>query len=97
LEAVRAENQRLQKELGNSESEKEELNHELASVRSQLETVQAENEELKTSQLVTEFKLPEAADLLNELKDKRKKATASLADIETILEILEGLTPDKGN
>jgi len=36
-----------------------------------------------------EIELPDAADLLNRLKAKRKKATASLADIEAILEILE--------
>jgi chromosome segregation ATPase len=88
LEAVRAENQRLQKELGNSESEREELNHELASVRSQLETVQGENEKLKTSQPATEFEPLEASELLNRLKAKRKKATASLADIEALLEMM---------
>ncbi len=88
MEAVRAENQRLQKELGNSESEREELNHELASVRSQLETVQGENEKLKTSQPATEFEPLEASELLNRLKAKRKKATASLADIEALLEMM---------
>ena len=35
------------------------------------------------------LELPEASVLLNKLKAKRKKATASLADIEAILEILE--------
>jgi hypothetical protein len=35
------------------------------------------------------LELPEASALLNRLKAKRKKATASLADIEAILEILE--------
>jgi hypothetical protein len=34
--------------------------------------------------------LPEAADLLNQLKAKRKKSTASLADIEALLEMIEG-------
>lgn len=34
------------------------------------------------------IELPEAADLLNQLKSKRKKSTASLADVEKILEIL---------
>ena len=38
----------------------------------------------------TEIELPEAADLLNRLKAKRKKSTASLADIEAILEVIEG-------
>jgi chromosome segregation ATPase len=33
--------------------------------------------------------LPEPADLLNELKCKRKKSKADLADIEAILEILD--------
>ena len=35
------------------------------------------------------LELPEPSDLLNQLKAKRKKTTASLADIEAILEILE--------
>jgi len=35
------------------------------------------------------LELSEASVLLNRLKAKRKKATASLADIEAILEILE--------
>ena len=88
MEAVRAQNQRLQRELGNSEAQREELNQELASVRSQLETVQAENEELKASQPVAEFEPLEASELLNRLKAKRKKATASLADIEALLEMM---------
>jgi chromosome segregation ATPase len=73
------------------------LNQELASLRSQLETLKAENESLRTAQPVAEFELPEAPELLNKLKAKRKKATASLADIEAILGILEELTPDEGN
>src|SRR4028119_466747 len=36
-----------------------------------------------------EIELPEAADLLNRLKAKHKKSTASLADIEAILEMIE--------
>jgi len=87
LEAVRAENQLLQ--LGNSSVEVETLNQELASVRSRLEAVQAENEKLKASQAVAEFELPEAADLLNRLKAKRKKSPVTLADIEAILGMIE--------
>lgn len=34
--------------------------------------------------------LPEPADLLNQLKGRRKKSKAELADVEKILEILEG-------
>jgi len=36
-----------------------------------------------------EIELPEAADLLNRLKAKRKKSAVTLADIETILEMIE--------
>jgi chromosome segregation ATPase len=88
LEAVRAENQLLQ--LGNSSVEVEILSQELACVREKLETVQAENEKLKTSQPAAQFELPEAADLLNKLKAKRKKSKTDLADLEAILELLEG-------
>lgn len=35
------------------------------------------------------IELPEPADLLNQLKGKRKKSKAELADMATILEILE--------
>ena len=35
------------------------------------------------------LELPEASVLLNKLKAKRKKSTASLADVDVILEILE--------
>jgi len=38
----------------------------------------------------SEIKLAEAADLLNRLKAKRKKSAATLADIEAILEMIEG-------
>lgn len=34
------------------------------------------------------FELPEAATLLNQLKGRRKKSRADLADVETILELM---------
>jgi hypothetical protein len=58
----------------------------------QIETLRAENETLRTAHSTTEFELPEPADLLNQLKAKRRKSTPSLADVETILGILEELT-----
>ncbi|MEG4294811.1 hypothetical protein Q5692_37245 [Microcoleus sp. C2C3] len=91
LEAVRAENQLLQ--LGNSRVESFNLNQELAKVRLQLEAVQTENEKLKANQPTAKFELPDAADLLNQLKAKRKKSSASLADIEAILEMMERCKP----
>jgi len=89
VEAVRVENRRLHIELGNSASEKELLKQELVEVRSQLAAERAEREENKKSAPV-EKDLPEAADLLNKLKAKRKKTKTDLADLEAILELLEG-------
>lgn len=68
-----------------AEAEKEKLSNGWKEVRSQIETPSVEIE------------LPEAADLLNRLKAKRQKVTASFADIKAILEILEELTPNGGD
>ena len=97
---VRAENQRLHTELGNSESEKELLKQELVELRSQLETERADQEEIETelSELkqnsapaatVSEKLTPDAAIILSQLRAKRKKSPVSLTDIEAILEIME--------
>ena len=43
----------------------------------------------EVDRLRSALELPEASVLLNRLKAKRKKATASLADVDAILEILE--------
>jgi len=82
LEAVQAKKQRLQNDLGNSQAEVIEL-------RSQLAAERTEREENKKSAPV-EKDLPEAADLLNKLKAKRKKSKIDLADLEAILELLQG-------
>ena len=97
---VRAENQRLHTELGNSESEKESLKQEVQELRSQLETERADRENIETefskkeqnsaqaaahSQKLT----PDAATILSQLRTSRKKSKTDLADLETILEILE--------
>jgi uncharacterized protein (DUF3084 family) len=97
---VRAENQRLHTELGNSESEKELLKQELVELRSQLETERADREEIeaKLSELkqnsapattVSEKLTSDAATILSQLRAKRKKSPVSLADIGAILEIIE--------
>jgi len=100
LEAVRAENQLLQIELGNSEVKVETLNQELASLRSQLETERADWEEIQAqlsekkqnfvpAARLSEKLTPDAATILNKLRAKRKKSKTDLADLEAILEILE--------
>jgi hypothetical protein len=57
----------------------------------ELGNLQVENETLKkeVQRLLSALELPEAPNLLNQLKAKRKKTIASLADIEAILEIIE--------
>jgi hypothetical protein len=73
-----------------------------AQIQAELESIRANYDALlKTSARVTAklrnevdrlrsaLELPEASVLLNKLKAKRKKSTASLADVDAILEILE--------
>jgi hypothetical protein len=76
--------------------------HDTAKMQAELESIRANYDALlETSARITTklreevhklrsaLELPEASVLLNRLKAKRKKATASLADIEAILDILE--------
>jgi len=60
----------------------------LQEARSQLEQERADREELETELFELKQK-PEAAEILNQLKSKRKKSKTDLADMEVILEILE--------
>ena len=100
LETVRAENQRLHTELGNSVCEKESLKQQVQELRSQLETERADREEIEAelSELkqnsaqaatLSEKLTPDAATILSQLRARRKKSKADLADLEAILEILE--------
>jgi len=92
LEALRAENQRWEEAFNVLEGERDDHAIDLDIAFKQLKSLKAENEALRTTQPAAEFKLPEAADLLNKLKAKRKKSTASLADVEALLGIIEKLT-----
>lgn len=83
--------EKLPKQISNSEglSELREARETIRELHSQLGNLQRENEQLR-SQLSTPGRdLPEAATLLNQLKAKRKKSTASLTDIEVILDLLD--------
>ena len=71
------------------------LRQEVQALRSQVETeradreeVEAELSELKQKSAAARENLPEAANLLNQLKAKRKKSTVSLADVGLILEMI---------
>jgi hypothetical protein len=63
------------------------LRSQLEQERADREEVEAELAELK-QKLITPSELPEAADLYNQLKTRRKKSSASLADVELILEMI---------
>ena len=76
--------------------------HDTGKIQAELESIRANHDALlETSARITTklrdevdrlrsaLELPEASVLLNRLKAKRKKTTASLADIEAILEIIE--------
>jgi septal ring factor EnvC (AmiA/AmiB activator) len=67
----------------------QELRSQLEQERADREQVEAELSELKQNSVTASRNLPEAADLLNQLKAKRKKSAVSLADVETLLEIME--------
>jgi chromosome segregation ATPase len=58
-------------------------------LRLEIGNLQAELCELKQKSATAGKDLPEAADILNQLKAKRKKSSTTLADLEAILEILE--------
>ncbi len=63
------------------------LGLEVQNLKEELATMTSDRTEIKNSALaVAEF--PEAADVLNQLKARRKKSRADLGDIETVLEIL---------
>jgi chromosome segregation ATPase len=60
-------------------------------LRLEIGILQAELSELKQKSAAASKDLPEAAEILNQLKAHRKKSSATLADVEKILEILEGV------
>jgi chromosome segregation ATPase len=65
------------------------LRSQLEQERTDREELETELSELKQKSVAAREDLPEAADLLNQLKSKRKKSKADLTDLEVILEILE--------
>jgi chromosome segregation ATPase len=102
LEAEKTRGEEIWEELGDTEqalaevrSENSELKKTCAELRSQLEQERADREEVEAE--LTDLKqksaaaseLPEAAELYNQLKTKRKKSSASLVDVELILEMIE--------
>ncbi|MGB7891711.1 MAG: hypothetical protein WCF82_07400 [Microcoleus sp.] len=59
-------------------------------LRRQIRDLEHQLSDLKQNLVTASQDLPEAASLLNQLKAKRKKSSVTLADVEFLLELLEG-------
>jgi chromosome segregation ATPase len=88
LAAAQAKNQRLQNGLDSSQAQVAELREQLQKEPASPEKIKTKLSDLKQKS-ATASELPEAAELYNQLKTRRKKSTASLTDIEVILEMIE--------
>jgi len=89
LEAQKTSWDELREELEDAETIRGELRLELADREAELAAVRSELSDLKQKSVAASKDLPEAADLLNQLKTRRKKSSTSLADVELILEMIE--------
>jgi len=87
----REERQALQEKISALEYRDESQSRRLEEKQNRLDELEAATElfALKQKSAAASKDLPEAADILNQLKAKRKKSKADLADLEAILEILE--------
>ena len=88
LEQERANREEVEAQLVDREKQIEELRSQLETERADREKIEAELAELKQKSAAAR-ELPEAADLLNQLKAARKKSSVTLADMEAILEMIE--------
>jgi len=93
LDAKKKRSDELEEELDDREKEVADLRRNLSGRDKELEQLRSELSELK-QKLDAARQFPNAGDLLNrlkaEMKADRKKSTASFADVEKILEIIEG-------
>ncbi len=92
LEDSKAKNQTWREAFKELEGERDALEWEAGVHRAANQRLRAELEAAKNAPV--EIHLPEAADLLNRLKAKRKKVGASLAEIQAILEMIEASQDD---
>jgi uncharacterized coiled-coil DUF342 family protein len=67
-----------------------ELHEQWDGCKKEVRQLEAELAELKQKSAAAR-ELPEAADLLNQLKAKRKKSNVNLVDVEVLLELLASL------
>jgi len=96
IESLKQQLRSLNRQLAEQEKELLQLHErngdlglEVQNLKEELATVTRDRTEIKNLALaVADF--PEAADILNQLKARRKKSKTDLTDLEVILEILEG-------
>jgi chromosome segregation ATPase len=81
----------LREELDDRDEVCERLRSQLTDREAELAALRSELADLKQKSAAASKDLPEAADLLNQLKTRRKKSSSSLADVELILEMVEEL------
>jgi peptidoglycan hydrolase CwlO-like protein len=93
LAAAQAKNQRLHNDLNSLQAQVAELRSQLETERADREEIEAKLSELKQNSApaatLPEKLTPNAATILSQLRARRKKSKTDLADLETILEILE--------
>jgi chromosome segregation ATPase len=86
---LRQEVQELRSQLESQKASWDELREELDDREETCTELRSELSELKQKSAAASKDLPEPAEILNQLKSKRKKSKTDLADLEAILEILE--------
>jgi DNA repair exonuclease SbcCD ATPase subunit len=96
LETAKNERDQARADYAQAQTKIASAQQEIATTKQQLEEAKiklAEREEtsISTQQPPTEFEFPEPAEVLNQLKAKRKKSKAELADVRETLEILEAM------
>ena len=79
----------MRSQLATEKTRSEGLWEELEDKEKTCEELREELSDLKQKSATAGKEFPEATDLLNQLKAERKKSTATLADIEAILEMIE--------
>ena len=89
LETEKTRGEEIWEELSDTEQALAEVRSENSELKKTCAELRSELSELKQKSATTASELPEAADLLNQLKTRRKKSSASLADVELILEMIE--------
>ncbi|MEG4293702.1 hypothetical protein Q5692_33705 [Microcoleus sp. C2C3] len=90
LDAEKKRVEEVWEELEDSQEARENLRSENLELQKTCTQLQSELVDLKQKSAPAEKNFPDAADVLNQLKAKRKKSKTDLADLEFILEILEG-------